>query len=105
MTIPDPDPGELFTDMNVQLFGLGGAPGAQPPAMSGFVNNYARQPAGDLPYDPKAPMHYFTPDQVPVISQLAQAFAVSDRWHASAPMPNMAEPVFCPYRLGGRLCQ
>ena len=30
-------------------------------------------------------MHYFTPDQVPVISQLARAFGVSDRWHASAP--------------------
>ena len=30
-------------------------------------------------------MHYFTPEQVPVISQLARAFGVSDRWHASAP--------------------
>jgi phospholipase C len=30
-------------------------------------------------------MHYFTPDQVPVISTLARAFGVSDRWHASAP--------------------
>jgi phospholipase C len=30
-------------------------------------------------------MLYFTPDQVPVISTLARAFGVSDRWHASAP--------------------
>jgi phospholipase C len=30
-------------------------------------------------------MHYFTPDQVPMISQLARAYGVSDRWHASAP--------------------
>ncbi len=30
-------------------------------------------------------MHYFTPEQVPVISQLARAFGVCDRWHASAP--------------------
>lgn len=30
-------------------------------------------------------MHYFTPDQVPVISTLAQSFGVSDCWHASAP--------------------
>ena len=35
--------------------------------------------------DPYSVMHYFTPDQVPVISQLARAFGVSDRWHASAP--------------------
>ena len=26
MTIPAPDPGELFVDMNTQLFGRGGAP-------------------------------------------------------------------------------
>jgi phospholipase C len=30
-------------------------------------------------------MHYYTPDQVPVISQLARSFAVSDQWYASAP--------------------
>jgi len=30
-------------------------------------------------------MHYFTPDQVPVLSQLARAFGVCDRWHAAAP--------------------
>jgi len=30
-------------------------------------------------------MHYFTPEQVPVLSRLARQFAVSDRWHASAP--------------------
>ena len=85
MTIPDPDPGELFVDMNTQLFGLGGVPNLQPPSMSGFVDNYMRQPPADQPYDLNAPMHYFMPDQVPVISQLACAFAVSDQWHASAP--------------------
>jgi phospholipase C len=85
MTIPDPDPGEIFTDMNVQLFGLGGAPNLQPPPMSGFVDNYMRQPTADRPYDLRAPMHHFTPDQVPTISLLARSFAVSDQWHASAP--------------------
>ena len=30
-------------------------------------------------------MHYFSPDQTPVLSELARAFAVSDRWFASAP--------------------
>jgi hypothetical protein len=30
-------------------------------------------------------MHYFTSNQLPVMSQLALAFGVSDRWHAPAP--------------------
>ncbi len=85
MTIPDPDPGEDFADMNVQLFGLGGAPNLQPPPMNGFVDNYMRQPAAARPYDFRAPMHHFTPDQLPVISLLARSFAVSDQWHSSAP--------------------
>jgi phospholipase C len=85
--MPDPDPGEHFTDITMQLRGLtdSGDPGSGPPDMSGFVDNYMRQPAATPPRDPFAVMHYFTPDQVPVISQLARAFGVSDRWHASAP--------------------
>ncbi len=82
--IPDPDPGELFDDMNMQLFGLGAKAGG-PPSMKGFVDNYMRQPKGERPVDPRAVMHCFTTAQVPVISRLASAFAVSDRWHASAP--------------------
>ena len=89
--IPDPDPGELFTDIAMQINGLvaDGQPNTGAPAMDGFVDNYMRQPppdpAVDPAPDPAAPMHYFTPDQVPVLSQLARAFGVSDRWHASAP--------------------
>ena len=30
-TIPDPDPGELFENMNVQIFGKGGQPNDDPP--------------------------------------------------------------------------
>jgi phospholipase C len=86
MSIPDPDPGELWVDINMQLFGLDGKPGNQPPAMNGFVNNYVRQ-TGDpgAVYDPAAIMHYYTPAQVPVISALAKQFAVCDQWFASAP--------------------
>lgn len=43
MSIPTPDPGELWVDINMQLFGLNGKPGNQPPTMNGFVNNYVRQ--------------------------------------------------------------
>jgi phospholipase C len=84
--IPDPEPGELFEDVRMQLFGLderGDAKGE--PNMSGFVDDYARQPPPYHPDNPSGVMHYLLPSQVPVISRLASEFAVCDRWHASAP--------------------
>lgn len=82
---PDPDPGESFADMNVQLFGAGGRVANAPATMSGFALNYAQQPAGAGWRDPGAVMHYFTPDQAPVLSGLARSFGVCDEWFASAP--------------------
>lgn len=86
MAIPDPDPGELWEDINFQLFGSPHVPNPPHPTMDGFVKNHVAQTA-ELPvkYIPKNIMHYFTPDQVPVLSRLAKQFAVSDRWFASAP--------------------
>jgi phospholipase C len=82
LSIPDPDPGESFDDIAEQIRG-----GAAFGAMGGFVANYMRQPlkAGEPARDPRAVMHYVTPAQLPVLSALARAFGVSDRWHASAP--------------------
>lgn len=85
LCVPDPDPGELFVDMEMQIRGLPNQPAGPATSMSGFVDNYMRQPPSNPAADPYSPMHYFTPDQVPVISQLGAAFGVSDRWHASAP--------------------
>ncbi len=83
---PTPDPGEAFVDMNMQLFGNAGRGMAMPADMSGFAQNYMSQPPSkDGPYNPQAVLHYFNPTQVPIISQLAKAFGVSDCWHASAP--------------------
>jgi phospholipase C len=86
MSIPTPDPGELFTDINTQIFGEPNPVITTNPTMSGFVKNYQQQkdePAAN--YDPKSVMHYYTPDQVPILTTLARNFAVSDRWHAAAP--------------------
>ncbi|HEY2230094.1 MAG TPA: alkaline phosphatase family protein [Xanthobacteraceae bacterium] len=77
---PTPDPAELFDDMTEQIFGVGHQPPAAP-TMGGFVANYMKTPGND----PAAVMHGFTPEQVPVLSALAQSFGVSDRWHAAAP--------------------
>ncbi|HEY2682227.1 MAG TPA: alkaline phosphatase family protein [Steroidobacteraceae bacterium] len=81
--IPDPDPGEFFSDMTLQLFGQAArGPGTAP--MNGFAQSYATQ-KGDGVFAPSSVMHYFTPQQVPIISTLAKAFGVCDAWHASAP--------------------
>jgi phospholipase C len=88
MTMPDPDPGELWLDINDQIYGTPDVP-SPPPApapMSGFVDNYlAQEEVAPGTYDAKTIMHYFMPDQVPVISTLAKQFAVCDSWYASAP--------------------
>lgn len=86
MSIPDPDPGELWVEMNRQLFGTLTVPNPPVATMNGFVASYVAQAAkeGGV-YDPKNVMHYFVPEQVPVISRLAREFAVCDRWFASAP--------------------
>jgi phospholipase C len=83
--IPDPDPGESFADIHMQIHGIATIPGPGGPTMGGFVDNYMRQPNPSPAADPRAVMHYFENAQLPVLSGLARAFAVSDRWFASAP--------------------
>jgi phospholipase C len=92
--IPDPDPGETFLDINEQLFDIHGRvpPGAVP-TMGGFVKNYMRQ-TKPAPSDPRHVMHYFKPEQIPVLSRLALEFAVCDRWFASAPCQTWPNRLF-----------
>jgi phospholipase C len=77
---PDPDPGEQFVDMNTQIYGNAAAAGAA--SMNGFVRNYAAQPAPGLPAQI---MHAFAPGDAPALHALADAYALCDAWHASAP--------------------
>ncbi len=76
MRTPHPDPNEDFADMTEQIFGNGPAA-----TMLGFLSNYATA----NPASPGQIMQSYSPEQVPVISQLARSFAVSDAWFASAP--------------------
>src|SRR5262245_5070818 len=43
MRIPNPDPGELWTDINMQLFVNSAPAPGQRPTMVGFVQNYLAQ--------------------------------------------------------------
>lgn len=83
----NPDPGHNLADANFQIFGnFVGTPGAPP--MQGFVKAYElksnlRQ-AGNV-------MRAFSPSMVPVLTTLAQQFAICDRWFSSVPggsLPN-----------------
>ncbi len=80
--VPSPDPGEEFDHVTTQIFN-----GGETADMSGFLADYVGQvtkhcqPAGDAVQI----MHGYGPDQLPVISQLAKSFAVSDAWFASMP--------------------
>lgn len=90
-TIPDPDPGELFEDMAMQIYGL--HPDGTP-RMDGFVDNYMRQPPDGKRPEPRQVMHCFSPDQLPVLSTLARSFGVCDRWFASAPCETWPNRLF-----------
>ncbi len=106
MVMPFPDPGELFNDMNEQLFGCctlaqyeaNECPDTGTVTMSGFVDNYGRQPLSDgVGPTPSDIMQYYAPGPdgcVPVTSALAQAYAVSDQWHASGPVQTLANRFF-----------
>jgi len=96
--MPYPDPGELFTDMNQQIFAPSD-PQTGPPTMRGFAYNYANQAASPDGKKPVARdiMQYYRHgpmSDVPVSGALARNFAVSDRWFASGPVQTLANRVF-----------
>lgn len=92
-TLPDPDPGEGFKDTNHQLFLKYDVPLLYPPPPTnmGFVQNYQNAMLygafsfGDDPTNPRAIMKCYTPEQTPVLSELARSFAVCDHYHCSVP--------------------
>ena len=82
MLVPDPDPGESFEQITRQLFGTASPLPNAHADMSGFLLDYTAL-AG--PTAAAQIMQSYSPQQVPVISELAKNFAVCDHWYASAP--------------------
>ncbi len=116
ITSPNPDPGEEYFHVNTQLFGSvippdnrqhpynrkpynlpASLPNSAP--MNGFVTDYIdmfahwrkREPQYD---EYKIIMDGFTPDMVPVISTLANQYAVCDHYHASVPSQTFCNRAF-----------
>lgn len=110
MTDPFPDPNEPYDHVYMQMYNPKSMPDpipnrSDPPTMDGFVIDYwnAIQAAGaqkkgcsrilsffhrganEMAFDPGIIMNCFTPDLLPVISGLANAYAVCDHWFSSVP--------------------
>lgn len=99
-TVPDPDPHEPFQNVYRQLWGPDVRPPDQgeqvttdpskTPPMSGFLADYASAVGYDGRDARKKQaalriLETYTPEQVPVLSELARWYAVSDAWFASIP--------------------
>ncbi|MBL0389489.1 phosphoesterase [Tumebacillus sp. ITR2] len=88
---PTTDPGEVYRQVNTQVYG-----GREP--MKGFVQDYIGmlgkdgKPTSYASY--KKIMNGFTPDQVPVLSALANQYAVCDSWFCSVPSQTWANRSF-----------
>lgn len=85
------DPAHDFVNVNVQIFGNKDAI-ASGPLMRGFVRDYA-----DVSKNPsKGPnvMKCFTPATLPVLSRLAQEYAICDHWFSSVPGSTIPNRLF-----------
>jgi phospholipase C len=116
MDSPNPDPGEEYQHTNTQLFNVldeanrckdatdmvapfNAPPPGQVPTMDGFVTDYisfftaemGRQPSFD---EYQQIMTGFTPEQVPVISDIARGFGVFDHWFSEVPSQTMTNRSF-----------
>ena len=89
-----PDPDHHFTGVDLQIFG--GQKGPNRVAnMQGFVKSYFSQ-QGDFGRAQKI-MYYFKQEDLPVLTTLAQEFAVFNRWFSSIPGPTICNRAFAHY--------
>ncbi|MBO9557225.1 MAG: hypothetical protein J7515_01395 [Caulobacter sp.] len=98
-TVPTVDPGEELEHVNLQFFNTETFPPPDPANMLGYMQDFVNVmtalgiDVGDIPGLAPQVMQSYTPQQLPVLNQLAQAYAVSDAWYASVPSqtnPNRA---------------
>src|SRR5436190_15250005 len=96
------DPGHEYYDVQVQLFGpLKGTDPSLPPIaniprepapMNGFIASAVQ--AVDFSGDENLVMECFQPDQLPVLTTLAQEFALFNYWYSSLPGPTWPNRFF-----------
>ncbi len=88
-SVPDPDPGEEYQHVNVQLFQTDPAPNPPVATNDGFVMDYQEvdgAPAEIMKcYDPEVPKN---------LAKLCRDYAVCDAWHAPVPTQTWANRAF-----------
>jgi phospholipase C len=83
----NPDVAHDFLDVNEQIFGTKNVLPGMPPLMSGFVKNYGAV-SKNVSRSHRV-MKCFDPKKVPVITTLAQEYAICTRWFSSMPGPTL----------------
>lgn len=86
-----PDPGHHYEDVDTQLFWTPNGRSSQP-ALQGFIKSYFEQ-QNDIGHSHNI-MSYFRKEKVPVLSGLAQDYAVFTNWYSSAPVPTLPNRAF-----------
>src|ERR1700727_2808929 len=89
-----PDPDHHFPAVDLQIFG-GSTDPNRVANMQGFVKSYFNQQQ-NVRHSQKI-LYYFAQSQLPVLTTLAQQFAVFNRWFASIPGPTICNRAFAHY--------
>jgi len=92
-----PDPDHHFPAVDLQLYGKGSNPNDpnRQPTNQGFVLSYYNQQQNVS--HSQMIMYYFPKEKLPVLTTLAQEFAVYNRWFASIPGPTICNRAFAHY--------
>jgi phospholipase C len=98
-TLPSKGPGHELGDTNIQLTNDPQGPRAGHPATNnGFVSNFPKWLGIDkvkpTPKLLQLPMSSLSPDKVPAIHALADAFLLCDNWFAEVPGPTQPNRLF-----------
>jgi phospholipase C len=88
----NPDPAHEFPDVNVQIFGNADGTETGQTKMQGFVQNYATH-SGNAAHGANI-MKCFHGGTLPVLSTLAQQYAVCDHWFSSVPGSTIPNRLF-----------
>jgi phospholipase C len=89
-----PDPGHSGFDTLTQLYGDPNTAVSQDPTMNGFVQSYEGKTGAGNPQAAHRIMKCFSPQKLPVLTNLAQQFCVCDRWFSSLPGPTFPNRAF-----------
>src|ERR1700722_1172919 len=88
----DPDPDHSWPGVNTQIFGNAQGTDDGSPKMQGFIKSYFTK-MQNVSHSRNI-MNCFSPDNLPVLTYLAQQYAVCDRWFSSLPGPTVPNRLF-----------